>query len=106
MLETRRAWSGEEQRKNSVGLGTFKFLLFFVYLCVVLGWGSVGGDVHLEQAVSRLWLFTWIYRFYLVPLYQLQCEKEFLIHAKLKEHRTVESSWFGGLYEETGPCGP
>lgn len=37
MLETQRPWSGGYQRKNSVGLGTLKFLLSFcicVYMCV------------------------------------------------------------------------
>lgn len=58
MLETQRPWSGGEQRKNLVGLGTYEIPFFFLYIWIyVCCWlrGSVGGDVHSEQAVSGVW---------------------------------------------------
>jgi len=54
------------------GSGDRKFLLSLcisVYMCVTGLRQSAGGDVHSEQAMSGLWLFTWICRFYLVTAY-------------------------------------
>lgn len=81
MLETKRPWSGGEQRRNFVGLGAYEipflFLYIWIYVCCwlggqcrrcALGAGSVRSlVVHWDlQFTYSILTMTWIGIFTLV----------------------------------------